>query len=394
MTSVRALTLFVAVLFLWITQSGVAHANLGLARNPAQWSGPHALGPANLTVEREQLQIVCAAAASGQARCQFQARYLIFNAAAQSEHAVAAFCGTRTRNTQVRVNGKPVLRTLREDERAALEGRLDHVLEGPLRSDTRCSPLGFELTLDPAERREVVAEGVFEPGLIGVGSYAITASDARHAFVRPRRDPRPQRFQYLLAPVRTWQSVGAIEIEVRLPASWHSDVHLVSALGADAGAVAIEHRYEGDEHVMRMQLEATSADALDLDLSPSRPIIDIGGPTLGVGGAFGSHAGFRLRAGWELTGPDWLLYGVAADTNFGGLWVVAPTIEAASDFILILPSCGVGFGLPVRITPHTAIGLRGQLSMMFAPVGLSFGVDVFPRDTRPVQMTLLGQISL
>lgn len=151
----RAPTLFACVLLLWLTQSNVAHANLGIARDPAQWSGPHALVPANLTVENEQLRIVCVATASGQARCQ-----------------------------------------------------------------------------------------------------------------------------------------------------------------------------------------------------------------------------------------------LAADTNFSGLWVVAPTIEAASDFVLILPSCGLGLGLPVRIAPHTAVGMRGQLSMMFASVGLSFGMDVFPRDSSPLQLTLLGQISL
>lgn len=390
----RALTPFVCVLLLGLIQSNVAHANLGLARDPAQWSGPHALAPANLTVESEQLRIVCVATASGQARCQFQARYHIFNAGTEPEQAVAAFCGTRTRDIQIRVNGKPALRTLSEAERAALEGRVEHVLQGPLRSDTRCSPLGFELALDPSERREVVAEGVLEPGLVGIGSYSISASDARHAFVRPRRDPRPQRFQYLLAPIRTWQSVGSIEIEVRLPAAWHSAAQLVDAPGTDAVAVPIEHRYQGDEHVMRMKLHATSADALDLDLSPARPIVDVGGPTLGVGAAFGARAGFRLRAGWELTGPDWLLYGAAAETNFSGLWVVAPTIEAASDFVLILPSCGLGLGLPVRIAPHAAVGLRGQLSMMFTALGLSFGIDVFPRDSSPVQLTLLGQISL
>ena len=106
-----------------------------------------------------------------------------------------------------------------------------------------------------------------------------------------------------------------------------------------------------------------------------------------------------MRFGYEVAAPEWLLYSVSADTDFGDLLKVAPTIEVASSQVLILPSFGIGVGAPVLILPEVQVGARVQGTMQFGPVGFVTSLDAFPglsgdREVDRWQLTLLGQIAL
>lgn len=121
----------------------------------------------------------------------------------------------------------------------------------------------------------------------------------------------------------------------------------------------------------------------------------LGGPFIGFGATDG---GFRTRAGYELAAPEWLLFQLAAETDFHKYVTIVPAIEAASPFIILLPSFGIGAGVPIRVGPSgTEVGVRIQASVAFGPLGFFTAADIYPgRDSARedlVEWTFMGQIS-
>lgn len=108
--------------------------------------------------------------------------------------------------------------------------------------------------------------------------------------------------------------------------------------------------------------------------------------------------GFRMRLGYEVAYPSYVLYSLNVDTDFQDEVVVAPVVELASDSVMfIIPSVGLGLGVPVRVWPEVDVGLRGQLTLQWPLLGVVTSLDVYPgMDTEApgmFQATLLGQIA-
>ena len=124
-----------------------------------------------------------------------------------------------------------------------------------------------------------------------------------------------------------------------------------------------------------------------------------GGPLVGVGARAGAPAEFRMRFGYEFAAPDWLIHGLAVDTDFEERVVLTPMIDAASPSVLfILPSVGLGLGVPIRIVPEATVGMRFQGTLQWPIVGFVTSIDVYPGSHVAahdrVEATLLGRVSL
>ena len=115
-----------------------------------------------------------------------------------------------------------------------------------------------------------------------------------------------------------------------------------------------------------------------------------GGPVLGAGATLGD--GFRGRLGYEAGISDWLVVSALVDSDLDESVVIAPVLEAATPYFLFLPSVGAGVGVPIRVQPDTAAGVRGQLTVTWG-VGASLSVDYYPSDD-DWQTTLMAQIGL
>ncbi|MFP6685451.1 MAG: hypothetical protein VB934_12090, partial [Polyangiaceae bacterium] len=138
---------------------------------------------------------------------------------------------------------------------------------------------------------------------------------------------------------------------------------------------------------------------LDVEFTLSASPFHHGGPVVGLGGTFGDGGGFRMRFGWEVAAPDWLLYSFNADTDFEERLVLAPVIEAATpSFLGIIPSASLGLGVPIRVVPIAHVGMRSQAAINFAYVGFVTSVDWYPGissgDPDHLDVTLMGRLSL
>lgn len=143
---------------------------------------------------------------------------------------------------------------------------------------------------------------------------------------------------------------------------------------------------------------ARAADVTELRVGLHVPAFPIrnGGVILGLGATL-DEGTFRMRLGWEIAAPSWLLYQVSAETDARGRWTVAPLVLAASNALLLIPSFGFGLGLPVLVRPDTRLGARVQFEAQIFPLGVVASCDLFPKTSSApgvAQWTLLVQLAL
>jgi hypothetical protein len=398
----------------------MARANAAAASfsTPGSASGSFLARPTRLAVEREELAIRCDEE-DGTAACRFVATYHLYNPTSEPEDAEGAFFGSDPRALSIRLDGGDVRARLEPEEMAelgrAVDSRLEldtrllmepwpprdgraHLPESAVSRATPPTPrTGFHVHLGAGSRAELVFAGplhaVFADNPQIYQGFAIPAHQTRHVALASsdRRDARFQ-FLYFLAPIRTWAGAREIAIEIDVPAGWRFQPPELSpgaplwTTARRAGRVSARAHTRGD---------ASGPPRLPFEVTIPRPRLLNGGPILGAGGAFGAAAGLRLRAGYEVAGPSWLLYGLALETNVRDLVSGALVVQAASPgFLLVIPSLALGAGPVVEHRPaQTAAGVRLETALSFPVVSAVLHVDLFPAQAGAARWALLGQVS-
>ncbi|HKB49303.1 MAG TPA: hypothetical protein VKC57_16470, partial [Ktedonobacterales bacterium] len=125
---------------------------------------------------------------------------------------------------------------------------------------------------------------------------------------------------------------------------------------------------------------------------PESAALRIGGPLFALGSPLGSRHELRLRAGVELGLGESLLAAAVVESNLGDRWTVVPLLDAATPEILVIPSLGLGLGVPVQFLrgARTRVGGRIQLTASLPFVSLVVPFDVFADE---VQTAMYGQVS-
>lgn len=371
---------------------------------PGQVSGP-ILGPSSpLVVEDEKLSFRCSEGAD-RPTCTFEARYRIVNPTAEKHGGVAAFYGLQAEGVVVRVNGRDARRALSAEDVQRLDAEVRAVEDEEVwrRFAESLQRTGFTVEIEPGGKAEIVTTGKLLLTRSIFHSYEIDGLTARHPLLR-QGDPERRIYgvDYLLSPIRTWAEVHRMEVSVRYPSSWE----MTGALYAGEGAPqeSWRTREERGEKVESIVLTGkpepkSQGGALSLRLSTPGNVAEHGGPFVGIGGVPGSGdaAGFRMRFGYEMAAPWWIVESVSADVDFRGRVVVTPAVEAVSGQILFLPSMGIGVGVPVQILPSTTVGARILGTIQYPFLGFVTAVDIFPaaapRGT-DVQVSLMARLSL
>jgi len=375
-----------------------AQANLGASRpDPAQVYGPQTAQRTRLEVTREVLELDCVER-HGEPRCAFQAIYTVRNSTRQSEPVVAAFYGVYTHGVVIDVDGHRATTELSDTEVRSL----DQLVFGPPAGGARprflesfdperAERTGFRATLAPGQTSQVVARGEIEPGqFFEPRGYAWPAPETRHAWLGRERSTKDYQLQYLLFPIRTWARVGPIEIRVSYPEAWtfYGRVDVTGDEPPPRWAVA-----EQEDRIEQQLLTRADAGAvLTVGFGLPAPLVGLGGGTLALGGGIGDGGGFRAQLGFEVAAPDWVLYGLALGSNLRDDLLVVPGVELASPMVLVVPSFGIGLGVPVRLLPERAVGLRGQGSMFWGPVGVMVTHDEYPGQNSGRLTSILGAV--
>jgi hypothetical protein len=165
--------------------------------------------------------------------------------------------------------------------------------------------------------------------------------------------------------------VKKVHVEVRWPDRWDFARPVLD------GAPAFDLRDEGSEKVSSVDADGSTIGTLQLEFKVLATTFVHGGPFLGVGGQF-DPGEVRLRVGYEIAGPSWVSYSIAAETNAKDRFHVALVVDASTPNIaLFIPGLGLGVGPIVGSGPRGAFGgvrFQGTLSWPF--LSMVIPVDV------------------
>ncbi|HEY3817952.1 MAG TPA: hypothetical protein VGL81_12315 [Polyangiaceae bacterium] len=387
----RLVLSWVAVVALSVSITAVARANAPApyVRMPDRLGGAFVVAPTSLVVEREELSFRC----EGPAACSFQAVYHVVNPGDAREEVLGAFYGIAARAVTIRADGADARRELTPEQRQSIDAAVSAIEPKVLSSyGESLRRTGFTLGVDAHGRAELVFEGKMEPVFqeldFNRDEFVIDALLARHPWLstESRSDSRVE-YAYALSPIRSWAGAPSIEVTVRLGGG------LRWATPDGAWRVGVE----GGEKVARATVQARDASVLRFAvMQPGNTFLN-GGPFIAAGGRIGP-AELRTRLGYEIGYGRALIYSAAAETSFHGRTTLVPLVEAATpDIAIIIPSLGLGVGVPVQLRSGapTLVGARAQLTVSFPIVSLVVPFDWFPGgagDER-FQVAMLAQAS-
>ncbi|KFE69638.1 hypothetical protein DB31_6613 [Hyalangium minutum] len=351
-----------------------AAANVAAStRTPAAFTLSPGTARTRSEVLGEELSFDCLEAEREEA-CRFEARYRLRNGTSEAEVIDAAFLGIRVREVSVEFDGEPL---------PVEEGQMDSP-EGALGRLTRTSVerFGFTLTLPPGRGGELVVRGVvqLERRFLPSG-YEWPAVQARHVLLSSdRRRATHWDIDYLLGPIRSWAGSPELHVTVRIPSAWEVGSSPDTSARTLPEATGWQVRREGAHAVAERRLEAASApEWLNIALTQRKPWWIPGGVQLGVGARLGDGSRFMARLGYQLAAPESFLHSLSVETDFREQLVLTPLTQYATPQILIIPSLGLGVGVPVQVLPEARPGLRLLVDLHFGPVGAVLSWDHYPR---------------
>lgn len=329
---------------------------------PAAIDGP-ALSPAGVAeVAAEEARIACAA--EEQLRCDVVVEWVLRGTGGGDVEL--AVRGAFLRHLAIAIDGAPTPLPPPPDD-PPLPGRDLPVLLAPT------------LGIAPGEERRLVLHATASPPHTWHGGFlpVLSAVDVRHQLLAGRDEERS--YALLVSPSPHRAADHRLTVAVEAPGL---EIHAPDA------------RPSGD----RWLVEQTDSPVL-LTLEDPEPTFVHGGPFVAFGAVVdGGDATFRMRAGYEVAAPRFVLYSLALETDCVDTFVVAPAVEAALPFVAILPSLGLGAGVPVRIEGGEArVGGRVQVSVAFPYLSLFVPLDFYPAtsttDPRFFEATVMAQLS-
>ncbi|MCA9695458.1 MAG: hypothetical protein KC636_38120, partial [Myxococcales bacterium] len=298
---------------------------LAMAR-PAWSSG-------SLVLVDEQIELDCRRTGRRRAyedtRCSVRARYE-YTGEGPARGVFAPSGAARVSSAQVSINGRPV--------------QLGRPVEDEL--------VRADLAVDDGARVEVEVTMTIAIATDEADFCTNHAGLARHWVVATR----PRRISVVVdgAP----GAEANTRVGVRAPSSWR--------VGLSDGSPS------------QRSLDATTPSRAPLRLTLANRAV-LHGPFVAAGVGFGPQVRARLRAGWEIAAPAFVLYSAAVEGDAVEELLVVPAIEVASPaFWGVIPSAGLAVGAPVMVTPAPRPGVRIQLALTWPYLGLVGNVDVYP----------------
>ena len=242
----------------------------------------------------------------------------------------------------------------------------------------------FPVTLAPGASAvwTIHAEVVLAHGVNGCAEPPIFA---RH----PERFVGDSFTRLIISPLANDDAL--LEVELDLPRAYGADPEWSSSVERPV------RRTRAGRGRRRQRYRLRESGIHDV-VSISRDVTFVrGGPIVAAGVDLGAGPRPRLRAGWELaTLRRWWIQSLAVESDLKALTLV-PTSEVATRVhMALLPSLGVGLGLPIRVYPEARAGVRTQLSLGWRWVSVIGALDVYPLRGREDELrgAIMVQVGL
>jgi hypothetical protein len=396
----------------------------GFVPPPAAFTRPEPDEATSAGLERQSVLLRCEDSLEGPV-CTFRANYAVRNPSAEAQRLRMSLGCQSVAVLRAIVNGLPVPIEQLEATKE-IYGRLGPAAlawggDGYFPRGEHLVPslVRFESNLPPNSTSALVVEGTVRPrprlrsdvltldrlpmsmrhpllGLLRSGPWHDYALRLHHDFV------------YSVERVGRWAAVAPAEVTVEYPDDWDTDLgYSTRPTPRPPATLGESPAPAGHKRIWVRCLPDTKGAVILRIETPDEPNAfssrrepwDWGGPLLALGGDVTSPRGFRMRFGYEMAFPHWLVYSLAFDTDYRTRLTVAPGVELASSRLDIAAlSAALGLGMPVRMFSHPAVGVRAQAGLLLPMIGILASVDVYPSewhepDADRVDALLLGRIS-
>jgi hypothetical protein len=363
-----------------------ANAPAPFVRRAGNEGGAFIAQPTSLVVEHEELTFRCDGGT-----CDFQAIYHVVNPTDAREEVLGAFYGIMTDRFEAKADGADARRTLTGEQLKTIDEAVAALDPDLVRDAEGLTRQGFTLAVHAHARVTLVFAGRMQPVTFdttagGMHEWGLMPLWTRHPWLStPERDDATDEFAYALSPIRGWAGSPSIDVAVRCPDARCWPEEQTGWIVGDGGGDLVARR------------TIAARDAATLHFRVVRPgrVFMNGGPLVGVGARLGTP-GARGRFGYEIAAPPWIIYSAAVETNFKDTTTLVPLAELATpDLIILIPSFGLGAGVPVQVRSGSGplVGARLQLTVSFPVLSMVLPVDFFPGTSDAWQVGLFGQLS-
>jgi hypothetical protein len=344
-------------------------------------------------IESESLDLACEERGRD-AACTLQIKLRIHNGAAFALATRGAVLSSRGLSFTVEPSGAAPLAVYPADVAGFLSAvpRWREVWEFVRRASAFDVKVGAGESLDLVVRSAFVMERFVNPCFH-------EGIEARHpVFAAGRREGDFELLYFHSNAARRLRR-DRIDVHVRRPLAWEGEIGSIPSYEDDMRPPDPVSRRHGPAEESASPGVAR-AEAVYVELTVPRSVIWGGGPFLGAGYGFGpaGDRGLRLRLGYELAAPVWLLHSLAMETDAHRIFSIVPASELVTGSQSMSPlMLGLGVGVPVRIRPDTRAGGRMEASASYGWLTLRGTLDVYPRaGLLPgfVEGSLGGQLSL
>jgi hypothetical protein len=359
-----------------------------------------------LRVEHESLDLRCHEDYAHFGACTFTATYDLVNDTDDAVTARGAFYGIDAGDSaKVTLDGRELPELRDQEARASIDATYKQNLEraliedGPRHSEGR-KVATFELTMAARGRGALTFTGVLHAVAKDWDRDAYQASGlmTRHVYFVKENGKTTGHYRYLVFPIRAWRGDPVIDVSVRTDSS----LELYGAAPPGEGVSPSERPEKpvawttDDAGVHRARFRASEVSILDWTVVLPSPRFIPGGPTLGIGGRLDKPE-LRMRVGVEASIVSTsFIEGLHFETDASKQWTLVPSIDAATpDIFIIIPSAGVGAGVPIRVESGQPVRVGGRLqaTLHFPLLGVVFPIDYYPSGNI-WDLSLMARVSL
>lgn len=352
-----------------------------------------------ISIKKEKLKIKAYEKNNETYSALFTAEYMITSTSTERQTVKGVFYGIRASDIQIQIGNS----SIKQQHDSLTLSSLDSLFKAKVALN-RFYPqtwfkwdgitrTGYSFEIDAGDSIILTVTGNLTAaytsfwGLAEIGSMVWY----KHPWANAETKPKQIQFEYLLEPISSWDSVGAIEVTFTYPKGWNVKSNIANI---DKGFYKQDIKQTADEDSGYVTFQRTLKDSfperLEFSYTEKPKRVFPGGPEFGFGGS--KTEGFILHYRWEasIDPIPWvaIMPGIGMESNFKDTYRIVPMVKVNTLFLYLL---GIRTGYVYDIKREKA-AIRTGLSLDIMILGVSWDWDYYPDDNK-WKKTILGTIS-
>jgi len=362
------------------------YANIGGAiANPSIIGSPVLFTKSDLSISSINLELSLMQFDSSFV-CNFNTKYNLEGMNSLKYDILGIFYGLRTRNVKIQSNNLELNRNINKNNIEKLDALF---FEKPLKyfnapkdefDKTPLSRYGFDYRVNNNSKNEITVNGELIPQKTKYwGLAAMSFVNFRHPYFIKDVIPENYRFQYLMKPISSWNSVQNINVIFNYPKNFklYSNIFNYSL---DEYGIKIKPEIQDSTKQITFKLGSKYPEIISFSVEKKSKLFYLGGPYLSLGNIEGS--GIILNFSWEtainIYNYNAIFFALGYETNFNDHASLVPNFHLNTVFLNLF---GINMGMPYDLK-NKSINRRLGFSFDLSIFSISFDWDYITENKK------------